>query len=167
MAIDNGLAPNYATAFADQATWDLFSAGILTAVKTGGNVVGSGLGNLGGKWVNVNESMSGASRTYQRYIAGTDEVWLQNGVKFDGIKNGVLVEAKGNYANFVDKNTGKFYNWFTGDKGLIDQANRQLTASNGLPINWYFADGISMNAVSKLFKEKGISDINLIFKPLK
>ena len=121
---------------------------------------------VSGKWVQVSESMSDASRAYQRQITGTDQVWLQNGVKFDGIKDGVLIEAKGSYSNFVNKNTGKFQDWFTGQESLISQANRQLRASEGMPINWYFADEASMKAAQRLFQERRISGINFILKPL-
>lgn len=53
-----------------------------------------------------------------------------NGVKFDGFKDGVLLEAKGlGYANFV-KN-GEFAEWFkdTGLKSLLDQVKRQRDAA--------------------------------------
>ena len=121
---------------------------------------------VNGKWVQVSENMSDASRAYQRQITGTDKVWLQNSVKFDGIKDGVLIEAKGNYVNFVNKNTGKYQDWFTGKESLVDQANRQIRASEGLPINWYFADEVSLKATQRFFQEKGISGINFILKPL-
>lgn len=126
-----------------------------------------GAGKLSGKWTTVNESMSDASRAYQRQITGTDEVWLQNGVKYDGMSNGTLVEVKGSYANFVDKNTGTFKDWFTGQQGLIDQANRQLSASEGAAINWYFSDTASMNATKSLFSENRIKGINFIYQPIK
>ncbi len=120
-----------------------------------------------GKWVKTNEAMSDLSKTYQKQIAGTDMVWLQNGVKFDGFKTGRLIEAKANYKNFINKTTGRFYDWFNGQDSLIDQAIRQINAADGMPIDWYFMDEISMNATKKLFSEEGISGINFILETLK
>lgn len=123
---------------------------------------------LSGKWENVNEYMSDFSREYQTHVTGrTEESWIQNGVKFDGMKNGVLLDAKGKYSNFVDPNTGEFYNWFSGKDDLLSQANRQIAASEGVAIEWHFAEKDSLNAVKSLFKENGIQGIDLIYDPLK
>ena len=35
------------------------------------------------------------------------------GVKFDGYKDIVLIEAKEDYSEFVDKSTGEFYDWLS------------------------------------------------------
>lgn len=121
---------------------------------------------LTGKWITTNESMSEISREYQKFITGTDKVWLENGVKFDGMSNGTLVDAKAKYGQFVNKNTGQFYYWFEGAEELVKQAQRQINASNGATINWYFMDQPSLNATKALFKQEGISGINLIFKPM-
>ena len=51
---------------------------------------------LSGKWEKVNEHMSDFSRAYQKQITGREGMaWVQNGVKFDGIKDGILLDAKG------------------------------------------------------------------------
>ena len=127
-----------------------------------GKGIRKGMGKLSGKWIKANEAMSDLSRSYQKQIAGTDMVWLQNGVKFDGINAGRLIEAKANYKNFVNKKTGRFYDWFNGQDSLIDQAMRQIDAADGAPIDWYFMDETSMNATKKLFSEEGINGINFI-----
>lgn len=166
--------PELADAFLDvvkkygsNADYDEF-VDILKKYGAYADELAEGAGKLSGKWTTVNESMSDASRAYQRQITGTDEVWLQNGVKYDGMSNGTLVEVKGSYANFVDKNTGTFKDyWFTGQQGLIDQANRQLSASEGAAINWYFSDTASMNATKSLFSENRIKGINFIYQPIK
>jgi hypothetical protein len=112
--------------------------------------------------------MSDASRAYQKQITEREgQAFLQNGVKFDGMKDGRLIEVKGNYSNFVDNNTGKFYKWFNGKDSLIDQAKRQIVASEGAPIDWYFMDEASMNASKYIFQSEDISGINFIFEPLK
>ena len=124
--------------------------------------------SLSGRWNNANESMSEFSRDYQTQITGKDgEVWLQNGVKFDGMNNGALIDAKGKYAQFVDESTGEFYNWFMnrGGNALINEANRQIAASEGATIKWYFAEESAMNATQKLLSDVGITNIQLIYQP--
>jgi len=110
--------------------------------------------------------MSDTSRAYQTQITGkTGQAWVENGVKFDGASNGILIEVKGDYSSFVNKN-GHFYDWFNGKQSLIDQATRQINAANGSPIDWYFMDQTSMNAIKNLFGSD-ISGINFIYQPLK
>lgn len=123
---------------------------------------------LSGKWVKVNESMSNFSRQYQKQITGKEgEVWLQNGVKYDGMKNGILLDAKGKYAQFVNKETGEFKSWFSGKQELVNEAKRQINASEHAPIQWYFAEESSMNATKSVFADEGITGIELIYQPLK
>ena len=123
---------------------------------------------LSGQWKSVNESMSEFSRSYQKQITGRDgQVWLQNNVKFDGMKDGILIETKGKYSQFIDKKTGEFYSWFSGKKGLIEQAKRQLKASEGARIQWYFAEKDTLNAVKALFMDNNIKGIELIYEPYK
>lgn len=75
--------------------------------------------------------MSKASRDYQAAITGhTGQAWVQNGVKFDGYSNGILIETKAKYSQFVDS-SGTFRSWFKGADGFVDQARRQLAAANG------------------------------------
>lgn len=111
--------------------------------------------------------MSDASREYQKYITGADEgmVYEVEGVKFDGYKDRALIEAKGDYSGFVDKSTGEFYDWFSGQDSLINQANRQLNVANGTKIEWYFNDSTSLDAVKSLFDGQ-IDGIDLILKPM-
>lgn len=122
-----------------------------------------------GIWEKTNEVMSNASRNYQKYITGADDgmVYKVNGVKFDGFKDGVLIEAKGDYSNFVNKGTGEFQSWFAGQDSLISQANRQLNVAGGAKIQWYFNDQVSMNAVKELFLKENIIGIDFILKPMK
>ncbi len=127
----------------------------------------SNIKSLSGQWKKVNESMSNFSRKYQSQITGREgEVWLQNGVKFDGIKDGILLDAKGKYAQFVNKSTGTFYSWFTGQKSLVTQARNQIAAADGARIQWYFAEESALEAVENLFLRYGIEGIDLIFQAL-
>ena len=133
--------------------------------KTEAVLVNSCTPVVSGQWRTVNESMSDFSRKYQKQITGREGmVWMQNGVKFDGMKDGVLLDAKGKYAQFIDKNTGEFYDWFSGKESLIAEAKRQILASEGSKIQWYFAEKESLNVVQDLFMDKGIMGIELIFE---
>ena len=121
-----------------------------------------------GAWEQANESMPEFSRKYQKYITGADDGMLYkvDGVKFDGFKDGALLEVKGNHTGLVDKVTGKFHKWVAEDKGFVSQARRQLEVANGTPVKWYFNDSVSMNAFIKLFEENGITGIEYILKPM-
>ena len=112
--------------------------------------------------------MSQHSRNFQNHVTGSKNgmVYEVRGVRFDGFRNGTLLEAKGNYSQFVNKNTGQFHGWFNGRQSLVNQANRQLSAANGKPIQWHFNDATSMNAVKKLFKSENITGIEFILNPM-
>ncbi len=64
--------------------------------------------------------------------------YVLNNVKFDGIKDGVLLDAKSGYENFIDKKNGTFLEFFRGGKALKAQAKRQVAAAQGNPIEWHF-----------------------------
>lgn len=119
-----------------------------------------------GKWVTTTETMSDAAAAYQTLITGraANQSYLLNGVKFDGFKGGVLVDAKSGYQSFVNKKTGVFHDWFNGANSLVDQARRQLGAANGTNIQWYFQNESAMKATQQLFKDNNIRGIELIFK---
>lgn len=122
-----------------------------------------------GKWLQRVEHMSARARSYQRFVTGRadDLVWEQNGVTFDGILNdGTLIEAKGFYKQFVDKNTGEFKSWYEGTSEVLDQAQRQIQAANGASIQWHFNEQETLDAVQKLFEKEGIKGIDLIHNPL-
>lgn len=53
------------------------------------------------------------------------------------------------------------------EKGLIDEAQRQIYASEGARIQWYFAEQSTLDAVKALFKNEGINGIELIFEPMR
>ena len=120
-----------------------------------------------GEWIDVNEHMSSRARSYQTQITGHDgQSWYQGGVKFDGIENGTLIETKSYYSQFVNKNTGEFYGWFSGANSFVDQANRQINAAGGMPICWYFAEESTMNATQSLFEANNITGIELRYIPV-
>lgn len=117
-----------------------------------------------GKWVDAGESMSDAASSYQKQITGADasKSFKIDDVKFDGVTaEGVLLDAKSGMENFVGKD-GAFKSWFKGADGLVDQANSQLKAANGAPVQWHFENKGVMEATQNLFKEKGIKGIEFI-----
>ncbi len=112
--------------------------------------------------------MSYSARRYQTYVTGHEgEAWVQNGVRFDGMKDGVLLEAKDHYSQFIDANTGEFYDWFGGQSSLLDEANRQITASEGALIEWHFSEESTLHAFEQLFSSQNIGGISLVFDPIK
>jgi len=82
---------------------------------------------------------------------------LLNGTRFDGLVNGVLVDAKGRYAFLLEKGWAQ--------EGLLKQAQRQIKAANGASIEWHFAEEAAANTVRQLFKDKGVTGINVHYTP--
>ncbi|MFB1484680.1 Tox-REase-5 domain-containing protein [Corallococcus sp. RDP092CA] len=130
-----------------------------------------------GQWGPANESMSARARRYQEQITGhsADEAyWVggvgpnSGGVKFDGFKDGVLLEAKGpGYAKFFEGLEPKEWFRHSGDQGLIDQAQRQLSRvrSTGTPIQWHVAEMRAADAIRLLLNEAKIRGIEVVHTP--
>lgn len=131
-----------------------------------------------GQWGPAEESMSTRARAYQEQISGhtADEAyWVggvgrkSGGVKFDGFKDGVLLEAKGpGYANkFLESLDPKLWFENSGAKALIDQAKRQLKAATrtGTPIRWHIAEEKVANAIRLLFKRNRLVGIEVVHTP--
>jgi hypothetical protein len=121
--------------------------------------------------------MSARARRYQEQITGhsaDDAYWVggmrtkAGGVKFDGFKDGVLLEAKGpGFANkFLDNLEPKI--WFeSGAKDLVEQARRQLRAAKGTgaSIRWYIAEQKTADAIQLLFKKEKVFGIDVVYAP--
>ncbi len=122
-----------------------------------------------GQWMQTTEHMSESASAYQSFITGVSSrmSYLVNGVKFDGVSNSGLVDAKGpGYAAFVDK-AGNFASWFKGAQGLVDQATRQIQAANGTSVTWYFAEQKAAEATQRLFQSRGIEGITIVVREMK
>ena len=133
--------------------------GDAAALIRSGSRVGKSAGRAPGVWATASETMSSRAAAYQARITGrtAGSVYVVEGVKFDGFANGVLLEAKGpGYAGFVEN--GRFKPWFSG-AGLVSQAQRQLAAAGGLPIQWSVAEAEAAEAIKELFATRGISGI--------
>jgi hypothetical protein len=120
-----------------------------------------------GKWVKATESMKRPAHEYQAQITGAPEgyVYKVGDVKFDGYKNGVLLEAKGpGYLDFFKKG-GEPGGWFKGAEKMVEQAMRQVEAANGTPIQWYFAEREVADAMRIRFMDEGLGMIDVIHRP--
>ena len=117
-----------------------------------------------GTWVAVNETMSAASRAWEITQGGRPGMaYLVNGVKFDAHIPGVLIDAKsGAYASrFVGPN-GRFYPWFGGAKGLVDQARRQLAAAAGRArVEWRVQGARAASVIRQLLNENGVTGVRV------
>ncbi|WP_275899107.1 Tox-REase-5 domain-containing protein [Pyxidicoccus caerfyrddinensis] len=129
-----------------------------------------------GRWGPAKESMSPRARHYQEQISGrsADEAyWVggmdtrSGGVKFDGFKDAMLLEAKGpGYANkFLDDLMPRVWFEKSGAKALVDQARRQLRAAEGMPIQWHIAEQKTAEAIQALFERNGVVGIDIVFTP--
>ncbi|WP_370640010.1 restriction endonuclease fold toxin 5 domain-containing protein [Corallococcus interemptor] len=130
-----------------------------------------------GQWGPVKESMSTRARRYQEQITGhsADEAyWVGGtstqvgGVRFDGFKDGVLVEAKGpGYAKFFDGLEPK--EWFrnSGAQMLVEQAERQSrkVRGMGIPVQWHVAEKAAADAFRELFKNARVVGVEIVHTP--
>jgi RHS repeat-associated protein len=120
-----------------------------------------------GEFAHVNETMPARAAIYQSQVTGRlpDVGYIVDGVKFDGMADNVLLDAKGQgYANFVGKN-GQFQPWWRGADSLVSQAQRQVAVAGGQTIEWHFAEESAANATRTLFQQNGIAGISILFSP--
>jgi hypothetical protein len=119
-----------------------------------------------GKWKRANESMSPRAARYQHQITGapSGRVYDVNGVKFDGYRNGTLLDAKGPGYEWAVKN-GQFIRKYKGAESLLDQAQRQLRAAGGTPIRWEVAEAKTAEAIRNMFRRNGITGIDVVHTP--
>jgi hypothetical protein len=132
-----------------------------------------------GQWGPSEETgASERARAYQEQVTGRsydDAYWVggvgrnSGGVKFDGFKDGVLLEAKGpGYANkFLDDLKPQVWFEKSGARALIEQAQRQLRAvrRTGASIQWHIAEQKTAEAIRKLFKDNDVEEIEVVFTP--
>ncbi|WP_426744388.1 Tox-REase-5 domain-containing protein [Myxococcus faecalis] len=130
-----------------------------------------------GHWGPAKEAMKPPARRYQEQITGhsaDDAYWVggmsapAGGVKFDGFKKGVLLEAKGpGYAKFFDEMEPKEWFRYSGAQGLVDQAQRQTNKVRGLgiPIEWHVAEAQAAAAFRRLLEGAGIEGIKVLHTP--
>jgi len=123
--------------------------------------------NVGeGEWRWVNEPMSLRALEYQHQITGrVGEAYYLNGVKFDGVGTEGLVEVKGpGYSQFLDHN-GEWQTWFTGTRGMEEQAQHQVEAAGGIPVVWHVAEPDAFIAIRKLVEKFGVKVVHTPAEP--
>ncbi|WP_279636137.1 Tox-REase-5 domain-containing protein [Corallococcus terminator] len=130
-----------------------------------------------GKWGPAEESMSARARRYQEQISGhsADEAyWVggvgrnSGGVKFDGFKDEVLLEAKGpGYAEFFDGLEPAYWFKNTGARGLVEQAERQSRRVKGMGtrIEWHVAEKKAADAIQWLLRISNVEGIRVVHTP--
>ena len=119
-----------------------------------------------GLFLTANEAMSPRAARYQAQISGRSpgEVYILDGVKFDGFTDGTLLDAKGpGYANFV--RDGEFRGWFEGATDLVEQAERQTRVAGNLPITWHVAEDLAVPAIRRLLESNGFGAIKVVHTP--
>lgn len=124
-----------------------------------------------GAWGPSHEAFGGFSQAYQEFVTGhpiTDAYVVEGPtgpVKFDDFLNGAVVDAKGDYGQFLLPN-GDWKGFFPGDNYFLGLANRQLAAAGDTPIVWPFAQENAADKVRELLQESGITQIRVIWKPM-
>ncbi|NVJ03889.1 hypothetical protein HUW63_01330 [Myxococcus sp. AM001] len=130
-----------------------------------------------GQWGPAKESMSTRARRYQEQITGhpADEAyWVggtstqAGGVKFDGFKDGVLLEAKGpGYARFFEGLKPKEWFRHSGAVDLVEQARRQTQTvqGTGIRIEWHVAEAAAVNPIRRLLDGADIEGIKVVHTP--
>jgi len=121
-----------------------------------------------GQFVGDVEYMSLRANAYQTQVTGlpSGALYRVNGVDFDGIVNGALIDAKGpGYAWAVEN--GAFREGYNGAAELLTRAGNQLRAAGeGATIQWHFAEEAAANATRRLFEEQGITGIEIVVTPI-
>jgi hypothetical protein len=129
---------------------------------------GNELAALGpGSWGPSSESFAGFSKAYQEFVTGhpISEAYIVNGIKFDDFANGALIDAKGNYGQFLLPD-GQWKSFFPGDARFLEMAERQMTAAGDSPIVWKFAQQNAAEKVAQVLEDNGITQITAIWVPM-
>lgn len=121
-----------------------------------------------GSWGIVRESLRHGDRNaeYQFRVTGVPlgiGYWV-DGIKFDGYRNGVLLDAKGYYKQFLNAD-GTFKTFFAGAFEFVKQAQRQLRVARATPVRWIFHEAEAATATRKLFADEGIVGIDIVVVP--
>ncbi|HYO66520.1 MAG TPA: Tox-REase-5 domain-containing protein, partial [Archangium sp.] len=126
-----------------------------------------------GQWVRKNERMSPRSRAFQHQVTKAPAGWAyrvwRNGEKadFDGfdLDQRLLKETKGLGYDKHFKAELEPKGYYRGAEKLVRQAKRQGRVANGIPIRWHVAEPRMVPILQKLFREKGITGIEVVFTP--
>lgn len=108
-----------------------------------------------GAWYKLKYNNLNAAK-YQSARNGRPLGWdyYYNKVKFDGYRDGALLECKNNWKSLVSKRKGDFYGFIK--HVILKQAKTQQTASNGMKVIWEWSDQEAGDACRKLFQDNNI-----------
>ncbi len=120
-----------------------------------------------GQWIPENTVMPDSSAArYQSQVTGQDPGWAYrvNDVRFDGYRDGTLLEAKGpGYQSLFERMGGKPF--FQGARNIVAQAGRQLAVAGGTPIEWHVAEEAAADTIRNLLEDAGYGSIPVIWTP--
>ncbi|WP_283138499.1 Tox-REase-5 domain-containing protein [Rhizohabitans arisaemae] len=107
-------------------------------------------------------------RTGEKVLFDAMRIEQRNGVPVE-----VLVDAKGRYAQFIDKTTGTFHKWWARSKNsglpeMLERALKQIKAGGGRRVEWWCAEP----EVARLFNDEFEDDdrlegrIRAVYRPM-
>ncbi|MFF3616174.1 RICIN domain-containing protein [Streptomyces sp. NPDC002580] len=126
-----------------------------------------------GRWFTEKESMKSADAAYQRVVTdGVPEGFVykvpastpSGFVKFDGYKNGKLIDAKNLHYpdNFINPSTGKL-KFPTAETTTM---KKQVAAANGVPVVWYMNNERTATALRLWAIDNDVKGIEFVFRPV-
>jgi PPE-repeat protein len=120
-----------------------------------------------GHWGPSGENFQGFSKQYQEFVTGhpISDAYFVNGTKFDDFADGALIDAKGDFGQFLLPN-GDWKSFFPGDANFLSQAFRQTEAAGQIPIHWVFAQEQVAEKVAALLEANGYTNITVIWQPM-
>ncbi|MEV5788035.1 Tox-REase-5 domain-containing protein [Streptomyces sp. NPDC052287] len=85
-------------------------------------------------------------------------------VKFDGYKNGTLLDAKNLHYpdNFINPSTGKL-KFPTAETTTM---KKQVAAANGVPVVWYMNNERTADALRLWATDNDVQGIEFVFRPV-
>lgn len=96
------------------------------------------------------------AKQYQLEASGDAALsFNKNGVSFDNIANGKLIDRKFGHSSVFDS-AGNVANSARADS-LVEQARRQLNAAGGNPVRWEISSVGGTNGIKRLFRDRGIN----------
>ncbi|MET7629882.1 Tox-REase-5 domain-containing protein [Streptomyces sp. NPDC005499] len=106
-------------------------------------------------WLRYQEQITGTKRGKEYVVAHPDEGVPQ--VEYDGWDSGrqTFLEAKNGYESYLSK-SDKSTLTDSGKQKFVDEAQRQIDASGGRPVEWHFSNPEVAKAARKAFREKGL-----------
>ena len=120
-----------------------------------------------GHWGPSGENFQGFSKQYQEFVTGhpISDAYFVNGTKFDDFADGALIDAKGDFGQFLLPN-GDWKSFFPGDANFLSQAFRQTEAAGQIPIHWVFAQEQVAEKVAALLEANGYTNITVIWQAM-